>query len=616
MEEQQYLDALEKAAQFGRVKGNRTKNRTRSYFGNTMRFTLFNQGRRILPLLTTKDMSRSVDAIFKELEWFIRGQTDAKILSERGVKIWDANGSRQFLDSVGLVDNREGDLGPVYGFQWRHFGADYVGADHDYSGQGVDQLAKVIDTIKTNPYDRRLVVSAWNPTAIDKMALPPCFTENNYVLTPDGYKKISSVMKSDTLYTHSGVFCQINAKHITKYKGEILTIHLKHGLPIECTPDHPVMTERDWIPAGELIPASCFGQKFMSPEDPIRTQIRPDYVGVKINTRGFVHKVTYGDEIITLQPEHWFMIGYFISHGNFTGTPELPMIAFDETCEVPRGYIYNKLQSIMTISYKQVSPVKTIYESTDSKWIYVLVSLLAPADETRRLKIPACAGNLPINHLEAFITGLGTSKFIDIADAMLIQMFYMKIGQLMGITHNADERYELRQVRTDAMYIRRGYCWFMVDKILRDRRSTEVYNFDVQSDHSYTVNNVAVHNCHIVYQFNCEPAEQGDYLDCLIYQRSADLPLGVPFNIASYAALTHIVSALTDKIPRDLIYITGDTHIYEDQLSLVPAQLFRKPYASPELRIAGLTNLDNFRAECLSIHGYRSWPAIRYPFSV
>ena len=90
------------------------------------------------------------------------------------MKIWEGNGSREYLDSLGLTDRREGDLGPVYGFQWRHFGAEYKDCDSDYSNQGFDQLAEVINTLKTNPYDRRIIMSAWNPPAFKEMALPPC----------------------------------------------------------------------------------------------------------------------------------------------------------------------------------------------------------------------------------------------------------------------------------------------------------------------------------------------------------------------------------------------------------------------------------------------------------
>lgn len=126
----------------------------------------------ILPLLTTKRVF--LRAVIAELLWFIAGATSSLPLSAAGIKIWDGNGSREFLDSVGLSHREVGDLGPVYGFQWRHFGAEYVDAQTDYTGKGVDQLAEVIYKLKHKPHDRRIILSAWNPADLKKMALPPC----------------------------------------------------------------------------------------------------------------------------------------------------------------------------------------------------------------------------------------------------------------------------------------------------------------------------------------------------------------------------------------------------------------------------------------------------------
>jgi thymidylate synthase len=152
---------------------NRTGTGTLSVFApQPFKFSLNDNGKPILPLLTTKRVF--LRAVIAELLWFVEGNTSSIALSEAGVKIWDGNGSREFLDSRGLSHREVGDLGPVYGFQWRHFGAEYEDAKADYKEKGVDQLAQIIHTLKTNPYDRRIILTAWNPKDIPIMALPPC----------------------------------------------------------------------------------------------------------------------------------------------------------------------------------------------------------------------------------------------------------------------------------------------------------------------------------------------------------------------------------------------------------------------------------------------------------
>lgn len=167
-DENQYLDLIQDIITTGKVKGDRTGTGTKSIFGCQSRYSLRDQ----FPLLTTKRVFWR--GVAEELLWFIKGSTSAKSLMEKGVHIWDANCSRDFLDKRGLTSYEEGELGPVYGFQWRHFGAEYKGLKHDYTGEGVDQLQEVIDTIKNNPDDRRIILTAWNPKDLPKMALPPC----------------------------------------------------------------------------------------------------------------------------------------------------------------------------------------------------------------------------------------------------------------------------------------------------------------------------------------------------------------------------------------------------------------------------------------------------------
>jgi len=168
-EEKQYLSLIENILSNGTKREDRTGTGTLSIFGAQMRFSL-REGR--FPLLTTKKVF--VRGIAEELFWFIRGSTNAKELQERKVRIWDGNSTREYLDSIGLKDREEGDLGPVYGFQWRHCGAEYTDMHADYTGKGVDQLAEVISSLKNNPNSRRHIISSWAPCHLKQMALPPC----------------------------------------------------------------------------------------------------------------------------------------------------------------------------------------------------------------------------------------------------------------------------------------------------------------------------------------------------------------------------------------------------------------------------------------------------------
>jgi thymidylate synthase len=169
-EELQYLYLIERILREGSTEHGRNGD-VMSVFGNMMRFTLRDG---VVPMMTTKRLAWK--ACFHELMWFLSGKTDNRALQEKGVHIWDANASREFLDSRGLYDRAEGDLGPIYGQQWRHWNAPYVDCHTDYTGRGIDQLQYVIDQLK-NPEtrsNRRLIVSAWNPEQLSEMALPPC----------------------------------------------------------------------------------------------------------------------------------------------------------------------------------------------------------------------------------------------------------------------------------------------------------------------------------------------------------------------------------------------------------------------------------------------------------
>lgn len=151
-----------------RIRPDRTMVGTHSLFGYQCRYNL----NKSFPLFTTKRTFWK--GIVQELLWMVSGSTDSKILENQGVTIWKGNASRNFLDKNGFQDREVGDLGPIYGFQWRHFGAKYTTSGGEYKGQGVDQLKHIIHQIKTNPTSRRIVLSAWNVSDLSSMALPPC----------------------------------------------------------------------------------------------------------------------------------------------------------------------------------------------------------------------------------------------------------------------------------------------------------------------------------------------------------------------------------------------------------------------------------------------------------
>ncbi|HHU08905.1 MAG TPA: thymidylate synthase [Intrasporangiaceae bacterium] len=154
----QYLDLLDHVMTHGVDKGDRTGTGTRSVFGYQMRFDL-SAG---FPVLTTKKLH--LRSIIGELLWFLRGDTNVRWLQERGIRIWN-----EWADE-------DGDLGPVYGYQWRSWPTP--------DGRRVDQIAKVIDSIKHNPDSRRHIVSAWNVADVDDMALPPCHTMFQFYVAP------------------------------------------------------------------------------------------------------------------------------------------------------------------------------------------------------------------------------------------------------------------------------------------------------------------------------------------------------------------------------------------------------------------------------------------------
>ena len=212
-QEYQYLHSIKYILMNGYSSDDRTGVGTLSVIGVNMRYDIS----KYFPLLTTK--KTYMKAIIHELLWFLKGETNAKLLQDKGVHIWDGNTSREFLDNLGFTKRKEGDGGPIYGFNFRHYGAKYIDCNTDYSNQGFDQVQYVVNLIKNNPSSRRILINLWNPTVLNDMVLPPChmvyqfFVKNNklscsmYQRSGDMGLGVPFNIASATLMTH--IFAKI-----------------------------------------------------------------------------------------------------------------------------------------------------------------------------------------------------------------------------------------------------------------------------------------------------------------------------------------------------------------------------------------------------------------------
>lgn len=180
--EQQYLNIIENVLADGHSRETRN-GKVLSVFGESIECDL-SEG---FPLLTTKKMF--FKGIVEELCWFLRGATNVQQLRDQNVHIWDGNS-----------EDRDYDAGPVYGFQWRHFGAEYTDCHADYSGKGVDQVQNILDLLNNDPHSRRMVLSAWCPTHQPQMCLPPCHVMYQFYLEKDNRLSVQMTQRSSDIF--------------------------------------------------------------------------------------------------------------------------------------------------------------------------------------------------------------------------------------------------------------------------------------------------------------------------------------------------------------------------------------------------------------------------------
>jgi len=644
-EEYQYLDKIDEIMREGEVCSDRTGVGIKSCWGAQMTYDIGKH----FPLLTTKRTFLRV--ITEELLWFLRGSTNNKELKEKNVHIWDGNTTREYLDSIGLTDREEDDGGPIYGFNFRHFGAEYVDCHTDYTGQGVDQVAEALRLIREKPDSRRILISLWNPSTLKDACLPPCFVEDTNVLTNEGYKCIQDIEEGDKLFTHLGNIQEVNKKYITPYTGIIHDIKIQYIPKISTTPNHPFFVrEVEYKNNPKLVRLKCSDPHWVNAKD----LNNKHYHGIKINDKSIIPEFTiekgcnkYKTIKLTKKldkKEEWFMMGYYLGDGwsrwDRKGTFYMVFNQNDESKLLEK---FKKIVS--TCHMKQRQKSCTVYEFHSYEWAYILKMF---GRRAHNKKIPNWICDAPAEYIEEFIKGYknadGCELFVNCNTssvftttsrdiAFKLQLILLKIGIFSRITFSVKKKtciIEGREVNQRNLYgityinnrkrnvrsfIKDGYAWFpLIKNDTRNVSNINVYNFDVGDDHTYIVNNICTHNCHFVYHFRV----YGDTLNCAMVQRSGDMGLGVPFNIASATMMTYIFAHLTGKKPGKLVHTIHDAHVYTNHEDALQKQLTRTPYPFPKMNIVdrGQTKVEDFRVEDFELLGYECYPTLKMDMAV
>lgn len=337
--DEQYIELLEDILKNGIEKETRN-GKVLSVFGREIRYK-FKDGK--FPLITTKKMY--FKGIVTELLWFLQGRTDLRYLLENDCNIWTGDAYKRYIfnsewypiagSPSGFIGTKSdsdeimtqgifieriktddefsrtwGDLGPVYGSGWRNwkFTDKFTNGEQiTYVNGKVDQIANLIEDLKTNPDSRRLMVNAWNCSELDQMVLPPCFTEDMMVACVDGYRKISEITTNDLVLTEDCSYQKVYELHETMYNGDLIKFKVFGNTKyITCTPNHPfLIKDKGYISANEII------------ED--------DYLAIPINRNSIIPSFDtllkcnqYGEKLVTTKLDnfdYWFLMGYFMGDG-------------------------------------------------------------------------------------------------------------------------------------------------------------------------------------------------------------------------------------------------------------------------------------------------------------
>lgn len=661
-EEYQYLNLLENILENGVWEEGRN-GRTKSIFGASMRFSL-KDGK--IPILTTKKTAWKT--CLKELLWFIRGETDNRILKEQGVHIWDGNSSREFLDSRGL----------------KHYPEDVIG---------------------------------------------PCFVKETKVLTQYGYKNIEDVNTDDFVYTHKGNYYPVLENMKRSYNGQLYRIRPKYSpYDIVCTPEHPFYV-RKFIVKNRFKVDGVEKRNVVFPNDPeflpAKELIKGQYfLGMKIEENELIPEfMLYGKMSKLDNPTFWWMMGLFVGDGWLVyekdGNYERNRIHFVIANHQIQEYLPKLLSVIPNLLHRDVQQGCKTYYATNHE----IANILKLFGKYAKNKIiPDFVHQAPKHLIREFLNGYlaadGCKRTLCVNEssrlttisynlAFSIQRLYFKLGCIGSLQFSKREGkiqtfpngkkcntsdaylfevYENKR-RSDYSFIENGYAWITIRNIeIENVANTEVYNLSVLNDNTYVVNNICVHNCygyqwrffnanyncfagkrlldndlkdvhkdtkafkgvdqlqqiidalkdpnqrnsrrlimtawnpaqldqmclpacHVLCQFN---VHDGNKLSCMMVQRSSDFCLGIPFNIASYSMLTHLLAKHCGLEAYEFIHFMGNCHLYENAIDAAKLQITREPFEFPTVSIELVRdNINDYKVEDFKIHNYKSHDAIK-----
>jgi len=589
-EELSLLSAMRDIITNGIKRPNRTGTDTRSVFGRMFEYHMEERvdpqtGQLMyrLPLLTTKKMFTR--GVFAELKWFLNGRVDSKELEMKGINIWRGNTTKAYLDSHNLSEYNEGETGPIYGFQWRHWGADYIPNKKDYQAEGIDQVSKVIDTLKTDPFSRRHIISGWNVADLDKMCLPPCFVADTMVLTKHGYTEIQHLLDNDLVFTHLGNWKPIINRQERSYEGSLYTItHVGNSESICATEEHPFLVkliqlvsfeptkyklsaETQWIPAKELNPEKhvlCI---------PLVREEQPVSITIAIN-----------GELAMGQPIDYFMVGVYVGkQGNILDLQFIP----------PGWSILKQFTKCPMNSCCDIIP----------EWVHGLPK----TDLTDLIKGFEFASS---KHSFAHFS------IINKQVALSLQRIYAKLGILVRVV-SKEMSYTIIKINSNIQgrcYVDDQYMYLPIVSSVATQTNQMVYNLEVADDNSYVVENIATHNCHVLYQFMVHEADDQKYLSLMMTQRSCDTFLGLPFNVCSLGMFLFLMAQTVGMKPHKIIHSIADMHIYENHIQAAEEQISRTPYAFPYIQMRANTPskpIENYEYSDIQIVNYYSHASIK-----